>query len=320
MPTVPSESTVNVNVNVNVVGEEGVDGVTSSRSVSLPDFSSYTTKANDEDSKRVKRLARNRASARLRRLRKKNLVESYEGEVGVLESSLAKLRAHRWGVGSDPEALLEALSMDRGQQTIDSDQRKELITSILTQQREQVRNVMDCQLENMVLGFVARHDAGGGGDAVKVEEGEGDGRCATTAVKDQKDNAPSYMDTGGDSTDSLATELDDLLQLTPEQKANLVKATEGIEEERRAVDIVDTSLTALLSNSWLMNEGAEECTKEFTSILNTSQMSKFMLWADHNSEAIDELDYVNAPLASLQPDQSPVFVFGMEEGLPADES
>ena len=82
--------------------------------------------------------------------------------------------------------------------------------------------------------------------------------------------------------------------------------------------MVDASLTALLSNSWLMNDGVEECTREFTSILSTSQMSKFMLWADHNSEAIFGLDYVNAPLASLQPAQSPVFVFGMDEGPPGD--
>jgi hypothetical protein len=45
------------------------------RSVSLPDMSSYAALAEDE--KRQKRLARNRASARLRRLRKKNLVSTF---------------------------------------------------------------------------------------------------------------------------------------------------------------------------------------------------------------------------------------------------
>jgi hypothetical protein len=42
------------------------------RSMSLPDMTSYGAK--QEEEKRQKRLARNRASARLRRLRKKNLV------------------------------------------------------------------------------------------------------------------------------------------------------------------------------------------------------------------------------------------------------
>lgn len=48
----------------------------SMRSISMPDMSSLN-KADDEESKRLKRLARNRASARLRRLRKKNLVSTY---------------------------------------------------------------------------------------------------------------------------------------------------------------------------------------------------------------------------------------------------
>jgi len=40
----------------------------------MPDMSSYAVQAEEE--KRQKRLARNRASARLRRLRKKNLVRT----------------------------------------------------------------------------------------------------------------------------------------------------------------------------------------------------------------------------------------------------
>jgi len=240
-------------------------------------------------------------------------VESYEGEVGVLESSLSKLRAHRWGVGNDPEALIEALSMDRGQQVIDSKKRNELITNILTQQQEQVRNVMECQLENMVLGLVARHgveenrrginadEVSEGTHDVKRKESVENSEQSTNKVEDQQ------------QMDSLVRELNDLLQLSPEQKKKLQDTTEGIEEERRAIEVVDSSLTAMLSNSWLMNEGIEECTKQFTSILNSTQMSKFLLWSDHNSESIDQLDYVNAPVASAQPSQSPVFVFGIDD-------
>jgi hypothetical protein len=45
-----------------------------SRSVSLPDISAYAAQNSAEEQKRLKRLERNRASARLRRLKKKNLV------------------------------------------------------------------------------------------------------------------------------------------------------------------------------------------------------------------------------------------------------
>lgn len=272
------------------------------RSVSMPDMTAYAAKANDEESKRLKRLARNRASARLRRLRKKNLVESYEGEVGVLETSLAKLRAHRWGVGTDPEALLEALSMDRGQQTITPLQRKELIQNLLKQQQEQVRNVLECQLETLTLGWIARQ-----GEDVTAAGGE---------------SGMSQVGVGGEEKemDLLAAELNGVLQLTPDQKKQLQTATEGMEEEHRAVKVVDTSLSALMSNEWLMNTGIQECTNQFTGILNPTQLSKFLLWSDANSESIDQLDYVNAPPANSQPCSAPTFVFGMEEGHHGDDS
>ena len=109
-------------------------------SKSMPDMSSYRAtllnQGNDEEDKRKKRLARNRASARLRRLKKKNLVDSYEGEVGILESALSKLKSHQWGSDIvDHEVLIEALSMERGQQPLTPEGRRELVQSILNQQR-----------------------------------------------------------------------------------------------------------------------------------------------------------------------------------------
>lgn len=237
-------------------------------------------------------------------------MESYEAEVGVLEASLSKLRAHRWGVGIDSDALLEALSMDRGQQKIDSAKRKELIINILTQQKEQVKNVIDCQMENMMLGWIAHHgndgDKGTGGSNVNGVDSDGGNNTAANAGSE-------------DNLDSLAAELNDVLQLTPDQKKQLQKATEGVEEERKAIEVVNTSLSALLSNPWLMNNGIEECMNQFTSIMNPTQMSKFMLWADHNAESIDQLDYVNAPSANAQPGNGQTFVFGIDDAPIGDD-
>ena len=103
----------------------------------MPEIASYhhheaNANANNEEEKRKNRLARNRVSARLRRLKKKNLVghffiyfkyafgvcifvvvdyfkhiilsinissltqiDSYEGEVGILEAALSKLQSHK---------------------------------------------------------------------------------------------------------------------------------------------------------------------------------------------------------------------------------
>ena len=256
-----------------------------SRSVSLPNMTQYNmskeNRATLEEGKRQKRLARNRASARLRRLRKKNLVESYEHEVGVLESSLAKLKAHSWGSGNY-DALIQALSMERGQQPLSEDDRRKVIVSILKQQREQIENLMDAHLETMMLSWIG-----------KVSTGE-------ITVPDNSEES------------ALAAELSDVLKLTPEQAGSLSSVECG-DEEQQAIQTIDVCLEALMNNSWLMNEGVEECTEHFASIMNPSQISKFMIWADHNSDAIDCLDYVNAPPAADPPTNTPIFHFGIDQ-------
>lgn len=56
----------------------------------------------------VPRLERNRASARVRRQRKKDMVELYERDVARLERGIATLRMHVWG-GGEGVALADAL-------------------------------------------------------------------------------------------------------------------------------------------------------------------------------------------------------------------
>ena len=78
----PTSFPMNFSMNNDVQGHLGAPVVgggtgmnaSASRSISLPDMARYAARANAEDNKRKKRLARNRASARLRRLKKKNLV------------------------------------------------------------------------------------------------------------------------------------------------------------------------------------------------------------------------------------------------------
>lgn len=54
------------------------------------------------------RLERNRASARVRRQRKKSMAELYEKEVARLKKCIDTLRTHVWGAG-EGLALAEAL-------------------------------------------------------------------------------------------------------------------------------------------------------------------------------------------------------------------
>ncbi|GMF43039.1 unnamed protein product [Phytophthora fragariaefolia] len=78
-----------------------------------PDLLSIYQKLQEEDDRRQRRLERNRASARVRREKKKGMVETYEGEVSKLESSLNMLKNHQFGRGN-AEELATALRTWRG--------------------------------------------------------------------------------------------------------------------------------------------------------------------------------------------------------------
>eukprot|EP00531_Pseudo-nitzschia_arenysensis_P004090 CAMPEP_0116135320 /NCGR_PEP_ID=MMETSP0329-20121206/11128_1 /TAXON_ID=697910 /ORGANISM="Pseudo-nitzschia arenysensis, Strain B593" /LENGTH=488 /DNA_ID=CAMNT_0003630113 /DNA_START=143 /DNA_END=1609 /DNA_ORIENTATION=+ len=239
--------------------------------------------------KRLKRLARNRASARLRRLRKKNLVDAYETEVGILEKTLKQLEAHEWGKDTDDhKALLDALGMERGQQAISPEERNTIIQDILTQQKQQVTMLQQAQREQEVLVMLA---SGG-----STEVGEG-----------KFDNSEEDL--------QMIAELQEILQLSDDQKAKLQESSKGLDREVEALETVSASLEAIQQNDWLLNEGVQEITDQFTSILHKNQQSKLLLWTDANAEAVDQLD-----LVQVQPLQSaPIFSFGVESTTPADD-
>ena len=68
------------------------------------------------------------------------------------------------GAGDNHDALVEVLSMKRGQQPLTPEWRRELVQSIVSQQQEQVANLLECQLENWMLSaviFVWQHIDGG---------------------------------------------------------------------------------------------------------------------------------------------------------------
>ena len=75
-----------------------------------PDLLSIYQKLQEEDDRRQRRLERNRASARVRREKKKGMVETYEGEVSKLETALNILKKHEFGTRNARE-LAAALGM-----------------------------------------------------------------------------------------------------------------------------------------------------------------------------------------------------------------
>ena len=230
-------------------------------------------------------------------------VDAYETEVGILEKTLQHLKAHEWGVptggGStgatvssekSHQSLLEALCMDRGQQVISSEQRAQQCQDILEQQLQQM------ELQQMEL---LRQ--------VQFEQQ----LLAAVSSNEHKDEDPELAE--------MAQELNQVLGLSEEQKARLQEGSKGLEEEMTALDTVFSSLVMMKENEWLLNQGVQDITDQLTSILHKNQMSKFLLWADANVEAIDALDHVHAAPKGDEHPQGPLFVFGVETTPMGDE-
>ena len=184
--------------------------------------------------------------------------------------------------------------MERGQQPLTPESRKELIQSIVTQQKEQVTNLLDCQMENWMLSCLA--------DTILSSSDGGDQNSASGANNTAQD----------EEMNELTNELQSILQLTPDQLTRIQQSSHGITREIQDLNTVDQCLDSILSNQWLLDEGVDEVASQFTSILNPSQMSKFLLWTDHNADAIDKLDYVNVGVGL---ENALVFEFGVDEGM-----
>ena len=206
-------------------------------------------------------------------------VDAYEQEVGILEKTLEQLKAHEWGKSDHAGALAEALSMDRGQQVLDMSERQKEAAALLNQQLEWVHMLEDILMEDYVL--------------------------------------HQMVDGAGDNAD--LQELAASLQLSPEQMRQVQESRAGWQDEWDSLQTVKASLVAMQQNEWLWNESVGGVAEQFMSILHKNQISKFLLWADANAEAIDELDGVHA---SQGVPSGPVFAFGIEshpEGLNEEE-
>ena len=217
-------------------------------------------------------------------------VDAYETEVGILEKTLQKLEAHKWGDDTDDHSgLLDALGMARGQQYISAEERKEIIQDILRQQKEQVDILQEAQTEQEILSMLAWEGSAEGGE-------------------NKHDNSEEDM--------QMLSELQEILQLTDDQKAQLRESSKGLDQEVEALETVALSLEAIQKNEWLINEGVQDIAEQFTSILHKNQQSKLLLWTDANAEAIDQLDLVE--VQQLQ--NAPVFTFGVEASTPNEDA
>lgn len=255
------------------------------RCSSLPDLK-------NEETKRKKRLERNRNSAKVRRMKKKNLIDSYKNEVTNLETLIYKLQSHQWGstptLNSTPASLsstsldlLEALSMERI--VINTNEKKNpkecpsMIHDLLKQQLDQMDSLLESYNEIMTLRWFLLHSN-------------------TELSKEEQE---------------IIQELKHIFSdISPTQHQQLLESTKDIEKEYEIIHTIHEIITTLLSfdKELLKNPYMEETINKFFTIMNHNQMTKFLLWNDYNSDAIDCLDYVDVG----DKEEIPNFVFQLD--------
>ncbi|KAF1787774.1 Basic-leucine zipper domain [Phytophthora cactorum] len=226
-------------------------------------------KLQEEDDRRQRRLERNRASARVRREKKKGMVETYEGEVSKLESSLNMLKNHEFGTGNAQE-LATALEYSSGEHLrhaqMSKDAKMELMARILDQHSRNTDAIRRSNAENQAL------------IAVAVDNSE-----FSRALRAQ-------------------------LGLTPEQCQRLASLAVPTSQETRKLDAIRKCFSALRAHDWLYVPGIETILHQSRNTMTPHQFQKFLSWSVDNRASIDRLQFVPTPSAP-QAEKDLTFIF-----------
>eukprot|EP00617_Octactis_speculum_P012330 CAMPEP_0185781606 /NCGR_PEP_ID=MMETSP1174-20130828/102982_1 /TAXON_ID=35687 /ORGANISM="Dictyocha speculum, Strain CCMP1381" /LENGTH=791 /DNA_ID=CAMNT_0028471655 /DNA_START=143 /DNA_END=2515 /DNA_ORIENTATION=- len=261
--------------------------------ISCPDFFSLCQRMHTEDERRRKRLARNRASARLRREKRKSLVETSEQELAQLEAAMAKLREHRWGKGQPVNELQECLEATT--QSLEHFTGLQLSTShesarrILWQQRDALTSSRMEHLGTLATRVAAAlppssQQFGLNDDAMDVGAAGDDG---------------AQEGGGGADSDQTADlrELATRLHLDPEQRNAAQAAVGGGSHGDEVISdlsldflILDKCIESLHHQLWGQFPTLDGVIEAWRTMLTPQQLNKYLNWVDMNRETVAALE------------------------------
>ncbi|KAE9044215.1 hypothetical protein PR003_g3129 [Phytophthora rubi] len=221
-----------------------------------PDLLSIYQKLQEEDDRRQRRLERNRASARVRREKKKGMVETYEGEVSKLESSLNMLKNHQFGTGN-AEELATALQYSSGEHLRHAQMSKEAKMELMAR----------------ILGHHSRNT-----DAIRRANAENQALIAVAS-----DNS------------EFSQALRAQLGLTEDQCQRLASLAVPASEEATKLDAIRKCFSALRAHDWLYVPGIETILHQSRNTMTPHQFQKFLSWSVENRPSIDQLQFVPTP-------------------------
>jgi hypothetical protein len=243
------------------------------KTISCPDFSVFEANggvksagssdlklnemATEAERKRARRLARNRASARLRRQRKRSTIENLESKIEKVNRLIEKLRAYQFGSGLERgSALVENLgSWTQPTKPHTMDERVERTQYYL----QMVCRDLKIMLNNQTASGLVYCAAGN-----SLVGGQAEHRA-------------------------IQQELQEVLQLTPEQRGEIMDPGGALTKVGNRY----TTLCALLriavaadKHKWMDSSIHERVRKSFTGIVSEEQDKRYMAWTYRNADAI----------------------------------
>ena len=253
------------------------------KTISCPDFSVFTAEAFGQDAeqqnnninnmnnttafgtldtaemKRDRRLARNRASARLRRQRKRSTIETLEHKIEKLNLRIETLQSYSFGSGLERGS---GLSSDIGSRNHTLSQPKE------DKRMESTKYYLDNACRDMKI-------------------------LLNNQVFAALMNSVTGPDESTAERRTLQQELRDVLELTESQKQTLNQVLTA----KNHVAHQYTTMCALLhcamvgiENDWFSSVLHSRVTDAFLTSVTGEQNKRYMNWADRNTEAISMLN------------------------------
>ena len=247
------------------------------KTVSCPDFLNAYDGFYSEDERKNRRLARNRASARLRRQRKRLMIDILEAKVRKLETRLAKIKKLKWtdGGDSDGEGLNKSsvpfrdLGVDLNHpDVLDVKARNDRINEILRGIRANIDVVCGDALRASVLGWL-------GADVETSKQ--------TLTAMGCGNNL------GG--IDALRADLIKVLDLSQEQlqKLNLIEKQCASSHEFSFSVFLKQCLFLFAQQRLYEHNLLDTAIESFNQVCQDAQKKKFLTWSGQNVVAISGL-------------------------------
>lgn len=252
---------------------------------------SMYAKLQTDEQRRQKRLARNRATAKLRRLRKKAIVETLEQEVNEIEAMLKQIKDYRKGEGSvvltSRELYEKIIIVDQQDTNKDNNKQGLKMTS-----KEKRQTSLKCLADSFP-------------------------QLVNKLWNDFLDDATLSWAVGLEIPDSsishspateLASELrDDLLQLLhldDRQTKQITILAKYLENEREKLLLMDKVVTSIRVHEYLPCAFIDTINTNFRSLISSQQLSQFLEFVDQNIFLLDTTATLSATTDSISDNAS----------------